>query len=285
MITYQNNFRVAAAGLSALILALAGCAPAATPTIPPGEVVSTEDASFFYTDTPTPNVTSTPGPSPTATLPDVPPETCSGTFAYVLTINGQGELHVVDACDAIGLALPDNAGPALDIQVACQDGAQPPSLQWSPDGTRLMYSSTFQGPDHAEIHLYSLTTHSVAVLTPANAIVDAASGEMVRHGCGSAQDCHAGAIEGGQIGFASSGRPRWSPDGSQVLFETAAADGSTRQVVTGSDGRGFRALSDQDARALAEDWAGHMPFQHNPPTLHYQVSGQGVTVGCVAWHE
>jgi hypothetical protein len=238
-----------------LALILAGCAQAATPAIPSGEVDTTEEAALILTDTPTPSVPPTPGPSPTATLPDVPPVTCSGTFAYVMTVNGLGELHVVQACNVSSLSLPDDAGPALDNWVECKADAQPPSLQWSPDGTHLLYVSDFSGAGHGEIHVLSTSTGHVVSLTT-----------------------------GGQVTLVDSSRPHWSPDGSQIAFDATTADHISRHFVMGDDGRNVRALNDQEAAALAQTWAQNAPPAHNPPALNYQVSGPGVTVGCIAWH-
>ena len=273
------------------VLLLAGCAQAATPTIPSGEVDTTEEAGLLPTDAPTPITTPTPGPSPTPTLPDVPPIQCAGTFAYVLTTTQGSELHVVDACDAISLSLPDDAGPALDIWVNCQADAQPPSLAWSPDGARLVYVSDYGGVGHGELHLLAKGSSVPAVLTPSYALLDAASGKIVKTGCTDPAQCHPALIQGGQVTFINSRNPHWSPDSKQIGFDSMGFDAASsnapvyRHFVMNADGTAIRALSDADAAALDQTWKQNMPIGHNTPKFNAQVTGTGVTLGCVAWHE
>ena len=104
----------------------------------------------------------------------------------------------------------------LDRIVASQWPVWNPGLSvgtaWSPDGTRLAYT-TFSGPDHRELQVWTVS-------------VDGSAPSLLASHC-----C-----------VSDGGGAVWSPDGSQIAFETETGGGTPNEdlghLVVNADGTG-----------------------------------------------
>jgi hypothetical protein len=144
----------------------------------------------------------------------------------------------------------------------------------------------YSGAGHGEIRVLDASSGAVMVLTPSYTMLDAATGHVVKASCAYPDECHPGEIKDGQITFVNSRNPRWSPDGAEILFESMFFDTanqnqpSFRHFVMKGDGPDIRALSKDDAAALARAWG---PAAAGGRPLDYQSSDPGVKVQCSAW--
>lgn len=273
----------------------AGCAgPTPTPDEPTLDNESltrlaVDEATAFASMsavTPGPSPTPTAGPSPTASLPPVAPLACSGTMAYVMGNGKAGELHMVDGCGATALLLPDDADPPIDFWVVCDPNATLPDLMWSPDGKSLVYATDYYYSGHGEVHVLKADTRSVFALTPSYTMLDADSGKVVKPNCADPAACHPGVIKDGQITFINSRNPRWSPDGTEILFESMIFDTANqnqpafRSFRMAAGGGKIRALTDDEAAALTAQWG---KPSASPANFNPQISDPSVKVGCAVW--
>jgi Tol biopolymer transport system component len=125
---------------------------------------------------------------------------------------------------AVYVANADGSGLRRLVRTVASDwGVWHPGMSvgtaWSPDGTRLIYSN-FSGPEHRELQVWTAT-------------LDGSAPSLIASQC-----CPS-----------DGGGPVWSPDGSQIAFETEHGGGtpsvSLDHLVVNADGSG-------DARAIDE---------------------------------
>jgi Tol biopolymer transport system component len=144
-----------------------------------------------------------------------------GTYLAILNDlePGGGRLYVMNA-----------DGSGVRVLVDNFDQGYPGGYAWSPDGTRLTYAD-FPGPDELEVRIWTVS-------------LDGSAPSLV------ASHTDVCCITGGS--------PAWSPDGSQIAFETDHGYGTDRSsFVINSDGTG-------DVRTIDEltylSWSGGSYF-------------------------
>jgi Tol biopolymer transport system component len=136
-----------------------------------------------------------------------------GSHVVILAdlVEGLRRLYVVDADGSSLLVLADDFEPGGWSGTFPGDPAK--QIAWSPDGTRLTYP-TFSGPDQRELGIWTVS-------------VDGSSPSLLASHTN--DEC---CIDGGS--------PVWSPDGSQIAFETDEANesGAAGYLVVNADGTG-----------------------------------------------
>ncbi|MFI5357386.1 MAG: biopolymer transporter Tol [Opitutales bacterium] len=153
-----------------------------------------------------------------------------------------------------------------DVKQITRDSAQALTPRWSPDGTRILYTSYYRSgfPDIFEINLNSYQrttfvsfkgTNSGARFSP-----DGRRVAMVLSGEGNAE-VYTGNAEGRQIRRltylrdAVAASPCFSPDGSRIVFTSDAAGGPQLYVISASGGS-MQRLPTNISRYCAEpDWS------------------------------
>ena len=152
-----------------------------------------------------------------------------------------------------------------------------------------MYIADYYYSGHGEIHILETEDGSVRVLTPSYALLNTASGSVVKGGCTEPGECHPAEIRDGQITFINSRNPRWSPDGGQIAFESMgfdAANGNAPIYHTfqmNANGSDIRALTERQAMELSAAWSRDVRPPETPPQIDYESTVEGLRIGCVAW--
>jgi TolB protein len=279
---------LAAAGLSAASLALAGCLSSEhgptepePPPVVPGVIVFVSDRDhakgeiYVMRDDGT-NVRRLTFNSVVDAAPALSPDGTRITFRRELSPDNVFVMNV-DGSSQAGLApgtraewSPDGTKLALvadSLAVMNADATGTYSLgvgasyvTWSPDGTKLAYVSTGIGGQVAN-DIYTIEPDGDGALrittdgTPKNSLSWSPDGTKLVFG--GPQGVHIIPASGGAPESPSPGRnPRWSPDGQRVIFVTDAynGDGNDDVYTVRTDGSDLRNLSHHDAAESEPDW-------------------------------
>jgi Tol biopolymer transport system component len=228
--------------------------PTDTPTLPA--------TAMIPIDTPLPSKATT-TPSPTAESP------VSGLIAFYSERDGNAEIYVMNADGSGQTRLTDNAADDM-------------SPDWSPDGKRLVFVSDRDDPNpvkcfpHCNYEIYTmnadgsgqtrLTDTSAAEHHPAwsPAGEEPARIAFVSERDGN-QEIYVIAVPDGTDADGGNSlrltdnpaedmRPSWSPDGSQIVFNSMR-DGNWELYVMNADGSAQQRLTDSEAWEFFPTWS------------------------------
>lgn len=228
----------------ALVLVVAGCgaadgSPPAIPTLPP---TVPSNATAVATSSPL----TTPGP----TEPDAP---LTGTILYS-TGDSSDNLHLWTACPDLTRARELHARPGFSAGWAV----------WSPDGSRIAFNANYDDPDladDAEIwDIYTMTrdgedvqrlTRSVGLsgdpgYSADGTLIAFISTEPGRRGVwvmDSADGGNQRLVTPTPEGFVQDFAPRFSPDGTRLVFTRYSSDDASMLWIVDIDGTGLRRLT------------------------------------------
>lgn len=232
------------------------------------------------------------------TLAPVP--VCQGKFTFAMQSGQAADLYMADACQ--GQAIRTEQAARIGSWVAC-DPASAANVAWSPDGARLAYITDPNYTGMSEVVVVDVASGASRVLAPAHALVDSATGAVIKQDChcdlnGCVVDpdtqCQPANLVNGKVMFLSSRRPVWSPDGTQIVFEslyfTTDAEGrypvqAYAYFAVNADGSSIVRLADEEGQALATSWQGQTYLDSTlAPAFNYEVAFPYNNVSCIQWH-
>lgn len=216
----KERCRAILAGIVVFVLFL-GCGEGASPATPIPSAVAPDRPTETPPPTVLPTAPPTASPAPTAIPPTAtPPKPLDGRGGGVIAFaaygtGSRGDLHVVNA-DGSGLRQLTHTGKISEFHPT-----------WSPDGRHLAFSAK---PDDGEADIW--------VFDVEEALQDPIGVVLVRLTDNEAEDEN----------------PAWSPDGTQILFESRR-DGNREIYVMAADGQDPRRLTDNPARDSDPAWS------------------------------